>query len=125
MPQIALVAHKHNDNVGVGMFTQLLQPAGHVLVSLVLADVVDKESADSSTVVSGGDGTVALLTGGIPDLGLDSLGVDLDGAGCELDANGGLGVNVELVTGETTQQVRLSDTRVSDKDDYMPPNVST
>jgi hypothetical protein len=118
MPQIALVSDQHNDNVGIGMVPELLEPPGHVLVGLVLADVVDEQGADGSTVVSRGDGAVALLASCIPDLGLDGLGVDLDGAGRELDSDGGLGVDVELVAGESAQKVGLSDAGVSDQDDY-------
>ncbi len=88
MPQIALVTHEHNDDVGVGMVAQLLQPPCHVLVCLVLADIVDKQSADCASVVCGGDGSVSLLACGIPDLGLDGLGVNLDGAGREFDTDG-------------------------------------
>jgi len=110
MPQIALVTDEHDDDVGVGMVAQLLQPPRDVLVCLVLADVVDKQSADSATVVCGGDGAVPLLACGIPDLGFDSLCVDLDGAGSEFDADGRLGVKVELVARESTQQVGFTDT---------------
>ena len=110
MPQIALVADQHDDDVGVRMVPQLLEPPGHVLIGLVLADVVDEQSSDGAAVVGRGNGTVALLAGGIPDLRLDGLGVDLDRPGSELDADGGLGVDVELVAGESAQQVGLSDT---------------
>lgn len=117
MPQIALVSDQHDDDVRVGMVAQLLQPPGHVLVRLVLADVVDKERADCATVVCGRDGAVPLLAGRVPDLGLDGLRVDLDGAGGELDADCRLGVEVEFVAGEAAQQVGFTDTRVSDEDD--------
>lgn len=92
MPQIALVSHQHDDDVGISMVAQLLQPPRDVLVGLVLADIVDEQGADSSPVVGGGDGAVPLLASGIPDLCLDGLGVDLDGSGGELDADGRLGV---------------------------------
>ena len=115
MPQIALVSDQHDDDVGVGMVAQLLEPPGDVLVGLVLADIVDKEGTDSTTVVSGSDGAVALLTGGIPDLRLDGLGVDLDRTSRELDADGGLRIKVELVASETAEKVGLSDARVSDQ----------
>ncbi len=117
--QIALVAHQHNHNVGVGIASQLLQPSRHVLVRLVLADVVDEQRTDSAPVVGRRDGAVPLLAGRVPDLGLDGLRVDLDGACRELDADGRLGVEVELVAREPAQQVRLSDARVSDKDDCL------
>ena len=90
MSQIGLVTNKHNDNVTVGMVPELLEPSGDVLVRLVLADVVDQQGADGTTVVGRSDGTVTLLTGGIPDLGLDGLCVDLDAARSEFDTDGGL-----------------------------------
>ncbi|KAL3300432.1 Ras-like protein Rab-11B, partial [Colletotrichum asianum] len=95
---------------------QLLQPSRDVLVCLVLADVVDKEGADSSSVVGGGNGAVSLLAGGIPNLCLDRLGVDLNGSGSELDADCRLGVQVELIAGESTEKVGLSDAGVSNQD---------
>ena len=117
MPQIALVSHQHDNDVCVGMITELFQPAGDILVSLVLGDVVDKEGTDSATVVCAGDSAVALLAGGIPDLRFDGLGVDLDGASRKLDTDCRLGVEVELVAGESAQQVGFTNARVSDQDD--------
>lgn len=90
MPQIALVTDEHNNNVGVGMVAQLLEPPGDVFVCLVLADVVDEQSADCATVVCGRDGAVTLLASSIPNLGLDRLGVDLNGTGGKLDTDGRL-----------------------------------
>lgn len=116
MPQIALVTNKHNDNVAVSMIPQLLQPSGDILVGLMLADVVDEESSDGATVVGRGDGAVAFLAGGIPDLGLDGFGVNLDAAGGELDADCRLAVEVEFVAGETREKVGLSDATVSYQD---------
>ena len=43
---------------------------------------------------------VPFLAGGVPNLGLDNLAVDLEGAGGELDADGGLGLEAELVARE-------------------------
>ena len=116
MPQIALVTNKHDDNIAVRMVPQLFQPPCNILVGLVLANVVDEQGADSAAVVGGGDRSVALLAGGIPDLRLDGFGIDLDGAGGELDADSRLGVEVELVASETTEQVGLADARVTDQD---------
>jgi hypothetical protein len=109
MPQIALVAHKHNHNIGVRMIPQLLEPSCHVLVGLVLADIIDEQRSHRTAVVGGGDGAVALLASGVPDLGFDGLGVDLDAAGCEFDANGGFAVQIELVAGEAGEEVGFAD----------------
>jgi hypothetical protein len=43
------------------------------------------------------------LSSGIPDLCLDRLCVHLDLPSCEFHTDGGFGVEVELVAGETTQ----------------------
>lgn len=103
MPQIALVANKHDDDVGVGMVSELLQPSRDILVGLVLADVIDKKGTNGTTVVGRGDGTIALLAGGIPDLCLDGLGINLNRAGSELDTDGRLGVQIEFVAGKSAQ----------------------
>lgn len=116
MPQIALVTHKHDHNIGVGMVPELLQPARDVLVCLVLADVVDEQRSDSAAVVCARDGAVALLAGRVPDLGFDGLVVDLDAAGGKLDADGGLAVEIEFVAGESREQVGFADAGVSNKD---------
>lgn len=73
VPQIALVTNQHDDDIGIGVVSQLLKPTVDILVGLVLADIIDKEGTDSATVVGRGDGPVSLLTGGIPDLCLDGL----------------------------------------------------
>lgn len=118
MSQIALVTDKHDNNVGVGVVAELLEPSRDVLVSLVLADIVNEEGTDGTTVVGGGDGAVAFLTSSIPDLRLDGLGVDLNGSRGELDTDGGLGVEVELVSGESAEKVGFTDTGVSDQNNY-------
>jgi hypothetical protein len=117
MSQIALVSHEHDDDVCVGMVPQLLQPPGHGLVCLVLADIVDEEGTNGATVVGRGDSAIPLLPGCVPNLRLDRLCIDLDAPGRKLDADGRLGVEVELVAGESAQQVGFSDARVSDQYD--------
>ena len=53
----------------------------------------------------------------VPNLGLDGFAVDLDRACRKLDADGRLGLEVELVPCEPRQQVGLADARVADQDD--------
>lgn len=116
MPQIALVSNQHDDDVRVCMVPQLLQPPSDVLVRLVLADVVDEQRTDGASVVCGGDGAVALLTSSVPNLGLDRLGINLDGARGEFDTDGRLGVKVELVARETAQKVGFTNAGISYED---------
>ena len=124
MPQIALVSHQHNHNIRVRMIPQLFQPPLHILVRLVLADIIHQQCAHGTAVICAGDGAVAFLARRVPDLGFDGLGIDLDGAGCEFDADGGFGVKVEFVASESGEQVGFPDAGVSDKDNYDRAGVS-
>lgn len=69
----------------------------------MLADIVNEEGTNGAAVVCGGNSTVSLLPSSVPNLCLDSLGVDLDGARGELDTDGRLGVEVELVASESAE----------------------
>jgi hypothetical protein len=56
------------------------------------------------------------LAGGIPDLQLHRLSVELDGADFEVNTDGGdIGLGVCII-GKSQEQAGLSDTRVSDKE---------
>lgn len=116
MSQITLVSHQHDDNVRVCMVPQLLQPPRNILVGLVLANIVNQQSSHCSSIVGRCDGSVSLLSRGIPDLCLDRLCIYLDGSSCELYTDGGLGIEIKLIAGEPTQEVGFTNTRVSDQD---------
>lgn len=122
MSQIALVSDQHDDDVRIGVVSELLQPPSDVLIGLVLGDIVNQQGSDCASVVCGGNGSVSLLSGGIPDLRLDRLCVNLDGSCRKLHTDGTLRVEVELVASKSAQQVGLSDTRVSDQDDCTAYN---
>jgi hypothetical protein len=115
--QIALISHQHDDDVRICVVPQLLQPPCHILVRLVFADIVDEQSSHRSSVVGRCDGSISLLSGSIPDLRLDRLRIYLDRSGCELYTDGRLRVEVELIAGETTQEIGFTNTGVSDQYD--------
>lgn len=79
----------------------------------MLADIVHEQGANSTPIVCGCDGAVALLTSSVPDLGFDGFIVDLDAARGELHSDSGLAIKIELVARETREQVRFSDAAVS------------
>lgn len=118
MSQIALVSDQHDDDVGIRVVPQLLQPPVDILVGLMFADVVHEQSPDRTTVVRRRDSPVPFLTSRIPNLSLDRLGIHLDRPGSELDSDGGLGVQVELIAGETTQQVGFTNAGVTNQHHY-------
>ena len=108
MPQIALVSDKHDDDVGIRMVAQLLEPSSYVLVRLMLADVVDEKGADSAAVVGGRDGAVAFLAGRVPDLQLDAFSVEFNGSDLEVDADGSDEGRSEGVFAEAQQAARFA-----------------
>ena len=117
VPQVGLVPDERDDDVGVGVVAQLLEPPLDVLESLRLGDVVDQQRADRAAVVGRRDRAVPLLARRVPDLGFHGLAVDGDRAGRELDADSRLGLEAELVAGEAGEEVGLADARVADQDD--------
>ena len=119
VPQIALITNKHNDDVGIRVVSQLLQPSSDILVGVVLGDIVNQESTDSASVVSRSDRSITFLSSSIPNLGLDRLGINLNGTSRKLDTDSGFRVEVELVPGESTEKVGFTDAGVSDQDDCM------
>ena len=62
--QIALVAHKHDDDIRISVVPQFLQPPCHVNIGCVLGDIIDQKGANSTTVVTTGtesDGEILIL----------------------------------------------------------------
>lgn len=55
------------------------------------------------------------MASGVPDLRLDDFGVNIQGAGSEFNADGGLRLEVELVFGEPGEEVGLPDAGVADQ----------
>ena len=84
----------------------------------MLADIVNKQCSNRTSIICRCDGAVAFLAGGIPDLGFNSLGIDLDGAGGKFDADSRFGVKVEFITGKSAEQVGFPNAGVSDQNHY-------
>jgi hypothetical protein len=82
--------------------------------TLLIRHIVDQQNTHGTTVVSGSDGAEALLASGIPDLQLDALVVELDGADLEVNADGGDERGGEAVFAESQQTARFADARVAD-----------
>mmetsp|Transcript_7060 Transcript_7060/g.17241 ORF Transcript_7060/g.17241 Transcript_7060/m.17241 type:complete len:319 (+) Transcript_7060:1107-2063(+) len=116
MAQITFVSHQHDNNVGLGVVPKFLEPSLDVFKGPVLGNVINQQGPDGSSVIGRRNCPIALLPGSVPDLCLDGLSLGLDRFSREFDANGTLGFEVEFVAGESTQQVRLSDSGIPDQD---------
>jgi len=113
--EIALVADEELVHRVGGVLVNLLEPGLDVVEAFHIGDVVDDDDTVGTTVVAAGDGTESLLTGGIPNLQLDGLSLELHGADFEVNANGGdVALSVGIV-GETEQEAGLANTGVADQ----------
>ena len=71
VPQVALVAHEHDDHLLVAVVAQLFEPLAHAHVRLVLGQIVDEQSADSTAIERVRDGAESLLASRVPHLCLN------------------------------------------------------
>ena len=71
------VSYQHDDDISICMIPEFSEPSLDILVGEMLGNVVDQESSHSSSVVRTGDSSVPLLACSVPDLGLDSLSINL------------------------------------------------
>jgi hypothetical protein len=80
LSHIALVADEDAGNVVGGVFLDLVHPVLDGAEALAVCDVVGDDDAVGALVVAAGDSLEALLAGGVPNLELDGLSIDLDGS---------------------------------------------
>lgn len=78
--QIGLVAHKELVDVFASVSVNLVQPLLHVVERLIVCHIVYNNDSVGSAVVRRSDGTETFLSGCVPDLKLDGLAIELDGA---------------------------------------------
>lgn len=124
---IALVANEDARDVVRGVLLNLAHPVLDGAEALSVGDVVGHDDSVSALVVAAGDGLEALLAGGVPNLELNGLSVDIDGPDFlqtwlareggtyEVDSDCGHEVVCEHVVGESEQQGGLSDSGVSNQ----------
>eukprot|EP00403_Amphidinium_massartii_P014226 CAMPEP_0178422618 /NCGR_PEP_ID=MMETSP0689_2-20121128/27267_1 /TAXON_ID=160604 /ORGANISM="Amphidinium massartii, Strain CS-259" /LENGTH=115 /DNA_ID=CAMNT_0020044189 /DNA_START=192 /DNA_END=539 /DNA_ORIENTATION=+ len=115
MSKIGFVTYEQDDNIGVSMLSELLQPPLQVLKGSPLGNVVHQQGTDSIAVVCVCDCSIPFLSSSVPNLCLNHLAtVGGNALRGKLNSNCGLGLKVELVACESRQQVRLTHTGVAD-----------
>ena len=80
LSHIALVADEDARDIVGSMFLDFAHPVLDGAEALSVGDVVGDDDTVSALVVAAGDGLEALLAGGVPDLELDGLSVDINGS---------------------------------------------
>jgi len=104
LSHIALVADEDAGDVVGGVFLDLVHPVLDGAEALAVCDVVGDDDAVGALVVAAGDSLEALLAGGVPNLELDGLSVNLDRPDLEVHADCWHEVVCENVVGESEKQ---------------------
>ena len=92
-----------------------MEPLLDIVEGFVVGDVVNDDDTVSTAVVRGGNCAETLLSGGIPNLELDGLPVELNGTDLKVDSNGrDVRFSVGIV-GESEEETGFSNTGISDK----------
>ena len=96
---------------------ELIEPSADTIESGTAANIVNDESTDGAAVIGRGDGAKPFLAGSIPNLSLNLFAINIHNLSLEFNADGGLGMEIELVSSITRQQIGFTNRRVSDDDD--------
>jgi hypothetical protein len=112
---VALVADEDARDVVGGVLLDLVHPVLNRGEALAVSDVVGHDDAVRPLVVGRRDRLESLLARGVPDLKLDGLAVNLDGADLEVHADGWHEVICEDIVCESEQERGLADSGVTDE----------
>ena len=119
MLQISFGSNKHDDNVLSSILMQLNQPAFKILKGDSLCNIITQQSSNSSTIVSSGNCSVALLSCSLPKLGFGGLSINLNTSGPKVYTNRRFCFKRKFISSKTTHQIRFSYTRVPDNDNFF------
>jgi len=116
--EIRLVTDQELVDVLCGVSVDFVEPLLDVVEGFVVCHVVDNDDSVGTAIVRRCDCAEAFLASGIPDLKLDGLSIELDGADFEINTDcGDVRLSVSVV-GESEKQTGLSDTGVSDEEEF-------
>ena len=113
---IRLICQDDDCDVISRVLLDFLEPQVQRLEALLGAHVEHDHDTVGALVVGVGYGAVAFLSSRVPNLQLDGVLVDLEGAEAEVNSDRGDVVVVEAVVSESDQQAGLSDASVSNED---------
>ena len=113
--QIGLVTHKQLVDVFCRISINFVKPLLDIVEGLLVRDIVHHNDSMGTTVIRRGNRTETFLSSGIPNLKLDGLSIQLNGADLKVDTNGrNVGFRVGIV-GKSKEQTRFTNTRISNK----------
>jgi hypothetical protein len=94
-----------------------VEPLLDIVEGLLVSDIIHYNDSMRTAVIRGSNGTEAFLSGGIPNLKLDGLSIQLNGADLKVHTNGrNVGFRVGIV-GKSKKQTRFTNTRVSNEEE--------
>jgi hypothetical protein len=112
---ISFVANQNLINTGSGVLLYVPNPVVDILETEFVTDIINQKDAHRATVIGGGDGSETFLSGGVPDLQLDSLAIQLNRLDLEINTDSGDERRCELIITESKQETTLADTRVANQ----------
>ena len=116
---VTLVCDERNDNVFITVLTQALQPEAEVLKRVLVRNIIYKERAHRTTIMTCSDRAVLLASARVPDLSFHSHRVlERDDLGRELNADRGHRF-FESVVHVAQQNVALADPAVAREDNLV------
>lgn len=102
--QVTFIADEHDDHVGTGMLSEIVQPLRQVIEGVASGDVVYEEGPSGASVVRAGDRAESFLASSIPDLEFDLFTVNADHSSSEFNAYCEIMYRLEAFIRELQQQ---------------------
>ena len=107
--EVRFVSDQHDGHIRIPVLADFLQPACQVGERVSPRYVIYQKGSCRSSVVRPRDALERFLTCSVPNLQLDVLFIDLNGASSELHSNCQIVLLSEAFVGELQQKTRLSD----------------
>lgn len=95
--EIGLIAQKHNTDIGLSIFLELVEPFANIIETIAFGNIKDNNSTLGSSIVGIGYGSESFLTSSIPDLTLDSFVADFESFNSKLDSNCRFWIHAETI----------------------------
>ena len=107
------------------MFLYFLKPVNSVNKGLVSSDIISQENTVRSSIENTSDTFERLLASSVPDLKLDNFILDRASKRTKLYSDGDLMLSLELVVLDSAHQTTLTDTSISNDDQFKEVVLSS
>jgi hypothetical protein len=117
--QIRLVSNHQTDYIFTTIVFKLFDPFFQIFEGSWSGNIIDQKGTVGTPIICTCHRPVPLLASSVPDLYFDWFVIDHDRLGSKLHSNRRLWLEVELVFCESRDNVRLSNSWVANKDNFV------